>query len=125
MSTETEHFNPECILLCPPSKKRGYIILLMSVCPSVCMSVCPSTRWFPDDNSRTLRPRIMKLHRYIDHDSQMTPIDFQVTRSKVKVTVPKNAFTQWLPLQLTAHMGGRHVLQTALVYLIFQNRLQH
>ncbi|KAH3751397.1 hypothetical protein DPMN_185953 [Dreissena polymorpha] len=30
----------------------------------------------------------MKLHRYIDHDSQMTPIDFQVTRSKVKVTSP-------------------------------------
>ncbi|KAH3883168.1 hypothetical protein DPMN_007120 [Dreissena polymorpha] len=26
-------------------------------------------------------PRIMKLHRYIDHDSQMTPNDFQVTRS--------------------------------------------
>ncbi|KAH3707800.1 hypothetical protein DPMN_067216, partial [Dreissena polymorpha] len=25
-------------------------------------------------------PRIMKLRRYIDHDSQMTPIDFQVTR---------------------------------------------
>ena len=49
-------------------------------------SVGPSTRWFPDDNSRTLRPRIMKLHRNIDHDSQMTPIDFEVTRSKVKVT---------------------------------------
>ncbi|KAH3770365.1 hypothetical protein DPMN_171650 [Dreissena polymorpha] len=32
---------------------------------------------------------IMKLHRYIYHDLQMTPIDFQVTRSKVKVTVPK------------------------------------
>jgi len=32
-------------------------------------------------------PRIMKLHRYIDHDSQMTTIDFEVTRSKVKVTV--------------------------------------
>ncbi|KAH3784515.1 hypothetical protein DPMN_162472 [Dreissena polymorpha] len=31
--------------------------------------------------------RIMKLHGYIDHDSQMTPIDFQVTRSKVMVTV--------------------------------------
>ncbi|KAH3695772.1 hypothetical protein DPMN_083231 [Dreissena polymorpha] len=29
----------------------------------------------------------MKLHRYIDHDSQLTPIDFQVTRSKVKVTL--------------------------------------
>ncbi|KAH3876782.1 hypothetical protein DPMN_009539 [Dreissena polymorpha] len=28
----------------------------------------------------------MKLHRYIDHDSQMTPIDFEVTKSKVKVT---------------------------------------
>ncbi|KAH3811715.1 hypothetical protein DPMN_140130 [Dreissena polymorpha] len=25
--------------------------------------------------------------RYIDHDSQMTPIDFEVTRSKVKVTL--------------------------------------
>ncbi|KAH3748669.1 hypothetical protein DPMN_183117 [Dreissena polymorpha] len=24
--------------------------------------------------------KIMKLHRFIDHDSQMTPIDFQVTR---------------------------------------------
>ena len=47
-------------------------------------------KWFPDDNSRTLTPRIMKLHRYIDHDSQMTPIDFQVTRSKVKVTVTRN-----------------------------------
>ncbi|KAH3789537.1 hypothetical protein DPMN_167717 [Dreissena polymorpha] len=33
-----------------------------------------------------LTPRIMKLHRYIDHDWQMTPIDFQVTRSKVMVT---------------------------------------
>ncbi|KAH3891901.1 hypothetical protein DPMN_016011 [Dreissena polymorpha] len=32
----------------------------------------------------------MKLHRYIDHDWQMTPIDFQVTRSKVKVTVTRN-----------------------------------
>ena len=46
-------------------------------------SVGLSTRWFPDDNSRTLGARIMKLHRYIDHDSQMTPIDFEVTRSKV------------------------------------------
>ncbi|KAH3717034.1 hypothetical protein DPMN_059814 [Dreissena polymorpha] len=31
----------------------------------------------------------MKLHRYIDHDWQMTPIVFQVTKSKVKVTVTK------------------------------------
>jgi len=33
----------------------------------------------------------MKLHRYIDHDWLMTPIDFQVTRSKVKVTVTQNS----------------------------------
>jgi len=72
-------------------------------------------KWFPDDNSGKLMARIMKLHRYIDHDSQMTPIDFQVTRSKVKVTVTKNIFTKWLSLQLRAHMGGMHVLQTALV----------
>ncbi|KAH3710441.1 hypothetical protein DPMN_069923 [Dreissena polymorpha] len=31
-----------------------------------------------------LGPRIMKLHRYIDHDSQMTPIDFEVTRYDYK-----------------------------------------
>ena len=48
-------------------------------------------KWFPDDNSRTLRPRIMKLHWYIDHDWLMTPTDFQVTRSKVKVTVTRNS----------------------------------
>ncbi|KAH3868720.1 hypothetical protein DPMN_031872 [Dreissena polymorpha] len=52
----------------------------LSVCRSVCRSVGPSTRWLADDNSRMLGPRIMKLHRYIDHDLQMTPIDFEVTR---------------------------------------------
>ncbi|KAH3881495.1 hypothetical protein DPMN_005421 [Dreissena polymorpha] len=31
-------------------------------------------------------PRIMKLHRYIDHDSLMTHIDFQVTRSELPCT---------------------------------------
>ncbi|KAH3879460.1 hypothetical protein DPMN_003363, partial [Dreissena polymorpha] len=31
-----------------------------------------------------LTPRIMKLHRYIDHDWQMTPIDFQVTTVQPK-----------------------------------------
>ncbi|KAH3890684.1 hypothetical protein DPMN_014769 [Dreissena polymorpha] len=33
-----------------------------------------------------LGPRIMKLHRNIDHDSQMTPIDFEATRSEVTLT---------------------------------------
>ncbi|KAH3887200.1 hypothetical protein DPMN_011216 [Dreissena polymorpha] len=60
-------------------------------------------------------PRIMKLHRYIDHYSKMTPIDFQVTRSKVKVTVTKNIFTQWLSLQLRARMGGMHCKEYAVV----------
>ncbi|KAH3854939.1 hypothetical protein DPMN_097499 [Dreissena polymorpha] len=41
-------------------------------------------------------PRIMKLHRYIDHDSQMTPIDFQVTRSKVKVAVTRNKIRKFM-----------------------------
>ncbi|KAH3892244.1 hypothetical protein DPMN_016359 [Dreissena polymorpha] len=75
-----------------------------------------------------LTPRFMKLHRYIDHDWQMTPIDFQVTRyidhdwqmthidfqvtgSKVKVTVIKNVITQWLSIELAANMGGMHILQ--------------
>jgi len=35
--------------------------------------------------------------------------------------VTKNVFTQWLPLQLTAHMGGMQVLQTALVYTYFES----
>ncbi|KAH3855005.1 hypothetical protein DPMN_097565 [Dreissena polymorpha] len=35
--------------------------------------------------------RIMKLHGYIDHDSQMTPIDFEVTKSKVKFTITAEA----------------------------------
>jgi hypothetical protein len=68
------------VFLFPSSKKRGYIAFLMSVSPSVHQVVVL------DDNSKTLGPRIMKLHRYIDHDSQMTPIDFEVTRSKVTVT---------------------------------------
>ena len=44
-------------------------------------------KWFPDDNSRMHMPGIMKFHRDIGHDRQMTPIDFQVTRSKVKVAM--------------------------------------
>jgi hypothetical protein len=59
-----------------PLRRRGGILF------STCRSVGPSIRWFPDDNLRTLRPRIMKLHWYIDHDWQMTHLDFQVTRSR-------------------------------------------
>ncbi|KAH3809768.1 hypothetical protein DPMN_138147 [Dreissena polymorpha] len=38
-------------------------------------------------------PRIIKLHRYIDHDSQITPIDFQVTRSKDGLSAKKRIHT--------------------------------
>ena len=70
----------------------------------------------------------MELRRYIDHDWHMTPIAFKVTRSKVKVTVTKNGFSQWLPLQLTAHFflgggGGMRVLQTTLVLITMNTHL--
>ena len=77
-----------CLVICiyyAPLRRRGGI--LFCTCRSVRLSVGPSTTWFPDDNSRMLRPGITKLHRGIGHDRQMTPIDFQVTRSKVKFTV--------------------------------------
>jgi hypothetical protein len=93
----------------PPLEEEGYIVLHMSVGWSTRWFPDDNSRtlwprimklhrfidleivkWFPDDNSRTLTPRIMKLHRYIDDDSQMTSIDFQVTKSKVKVTVTRN-----------------------------------
>ncbi|KAH3705648.1 hypothetical protein DPMN_080725 [Dreissena polymorpha] len=38
-----------------------------------------------------LTPRFMNLHRYIDHDWQMTPINLQVTKSKVKFTPSTSA----------------------------------
>ena len=41
---------------------------------------------FPDDNWRTLMPRIMKVDRDVGHELQMTPIDFGLMRSKDKVT---------------------------------------
>ncbi|KAH3848570.1 hypothetical protein DPMN_090948, partial [Dreissena polymorpha] len=76
------------------TQKTGYIALHMSVG----RSVGPSTKWFPDDDSRTLGPRIMKLqrimklHRYIDHDSHLTPIDFQVTSILLNIIamIPKD-----------------------------------
>ena len=41
---------------------------------------------FPDDNWKTLGPRIMKVEREVCHVWQMTPFDFGFIRSKVKVT---------------------------------------
>ncbi|KAH3721513.1 hypothetical protein DPMN_064442 [Dreissena polymorpha] len=42
------------------------------------------------DHDWQMTPIDFQVTRYIDHDWQMTPIDFQVTRSKVKVTVTRN-----------------------------------
>ena len=64
----------------PPSKKSRYIVLHMSV-----GSVSPSVR--PPDGFRMITQERLG----IDHDWQMTPIDFEVTRSKVKVTVTRNS----------------------------------
>ncbi len=78
----------------PPFEEEGVYCFAhvgLSVGLWVGRSVGPSTRWLSDYNSRTLGPKIMKLHRYIDHDSQMIPIDFEVTRSKVKVTMTRNS----------------------------------
>ncbi|KAH3870784.1 hypothetical protein DPMN_033974 [Dreissena polymorpha] len=56
----------------------------------------------------------MKLHWYIDHDSQMTPIDFEVTRSKVKVTVKMLGELGLLAIDVGEEDGG-----TGLDYLAY------
>ena len=73
----------------PPFEEEGVYCFAdvgRSVRPSVRPSVRLYTKRFPDDNLRTRWPRIMKLQREVGHDLQMTPIDFGVSRSKVKVT---------------------------------------
>ncbi|KAH3697601.1 hypothetical protein DPMN_085104 [Dreissena polymorpha] len=55
-----------------------------------------------------LTPRIMKLRRYIDHDWQMTPIDFQVFRRKKLVIRLANAggLAGWLAGGLAGWLAG-------------------
>ena len=52
-----------------------------------------NSKSFPDDNWKTLGPRIMKVNREVGHVWQMTPIDFGLIRSKVKVTGAQNSKT--------------------------------
>jgi hypothetical protein len=47
-------------LLCPPSKKRGYIVLLMSVCPSVDHKVSA-------DYLKTIYHKVFIFHIMIGH----------------------------------------------------------
>jgi hypothetical protein len=78
------------IFICP-KEFRAYYVIPPGVCPSVCLSVYPSVRplaiWFPEHNLSSIWPTIFKLHRMIVHIGWKTPIDFWVTRSKVKVTI--------------------------------------
>ena len=44
-------------------------------------------KWFRAHNCFPFTPIIMKLHMQTPHESRMCPIDFEVKRSKVKVTM--------------------------------------
>ena len=68
----------------PRNQVRGGI--LESPCPSVRLS---SAFGFPVHNCFPFTPTIMKLHMQTSHESRMCPTDFEVKRSKVKVTMHK------------------------------------
>ena len=65
---------------------RGSLLFLRSVGQRSRSPGHGNIKCCPDDNSRTLGPRIMKLHRELGYDEQRKPIVFEVSRSKVKVT---------------------------------------
>ncbi|KAH3774110.1 hypothetical protein DPMN_175483 [Dreissena polymorpha] len=85
------HYTTATLML-PMCQTRAWILksrTCMAMLGGV-IDVAPSSfaRLFIVGSGTTyMYPGIMKLHRYIDHDSQMTPYDFQFTRSKAKVTV--------------------------------------
>ena len=54
---------------------------------SVRPSVRPAAFGFPAHNCFPFTPIIMKLHMQTPHEARMCPIDFEVKRSKVKVTM--------------------------------------
>ena len=74
------------ILLYPHVTKLGGVYWNHHVRLSVRLS---STFWFPAHNCFPFTPIIMKLHMQTPHESRMCPIDFEVKRSKVKVTMHK------------------------------------
>ena len=75
----------------PCNEVRGGILEspCPSVRPSVRPSVCPAAFGFPADNCFPFTHIIMKLHMQTPHESRMCAIDFEVKRSKVKVTMHK------------------------------------
>ena len=76
-----------------PATKLGGVYwnhhVRLSVRPSVRPSVCPAAFGFPAHTCFPFTPIIMKLHMQTPHASRMCPIDFEVKRSKVKVTMHK------------------------------------
>ena len=70
-------------LYTPCNEVRGGIL------ESPCPSVCPAAFGFPAHNCFPFTPIIMTLHMQTPHESRMCPIDFEVKRSKVKVTIHK------------------------------------
>ena len=73
-----------------PATKLGGVYWNHHVCLSVRPSVLLSSAFrFPAHNCFPFRPIIMKLHMQTTHESRMCPIDFEVKRSKVKVTMHK------------------------------------
>ena len=70
-------------IIIPPATKLGrYTGITMSVRLS-------SAFGFPAHNCFPFTPIIMKLHMQTPHESRMCPVDFEVKRSKVKVTMHK------------------------------------
>ena len=76
-----------CVFI-PPATKLGGVYwnhhVRLSVSPSV-----PVAFGFPAHNCFPFTPIIMKLHMQTPHELRMCPIDFEVKRSKVKVTMHK------------------------------------
>ena len=79
--------------VCPSVRLSVRLSVRPSVCPSVRPSVrpsvCPAAFGFLAHNCFPFTPIIMKLHMQTPHESRMCPIDFEVKRSKVKVTMHK------------------------------------
>jgi len=73
-----------------PKENFGRIMVWRS---SVCLSVRPLATSCPLNILKSLRVTVMVLGRKIGPGQYMTPINSEVTRSKVKVTVPFNAKT--------------------------------
>ena len=93
-STDIPDWQQSAFIFIPPATKLGGIYWNHHVrpsfrCPSVRPSVCPAAFGFPAHNCFPFTPIIMKLHMQTPHEARMCPIDFEVKRTKVKVTMHK------------------------------------